>query len=79
MNTLEVDEMNYFFTQSLEQSHPITIIYIAKDRSITQRKIIVKKVTPNRLIAYCLLRRQIRTFSIDHILSAGIQTSSKAV
>ncbi|WP_026559914.1 hypothetical protein [Bacillus sp. J37] len=71
--------MNYFFTQSLEQNHPITIIYIAKDRSITQRKIIVKKVTKSTLIAYCLLRRQIRTFSIDHILSAGIQSSSKAV
>ncbi|PMC35087.1 hypothetical protein CJ195_20035 [Bacillus sp. UMB0899] len=71
--------MNYFFRESLEQSQPITIIYLSKDRLITQRKIIVKKITSDKLIAYCFLRRQIRTFSVERILSTGFRSTPKAI
>ena len=71
--------MNYFFKQSLEHNQPITIIYLSKDRSITQRKIIVKKISAESLVAYCFLRRQFRTFSIDRILSTGNRASTKAI
>ncbi len=71
--------MNYYFKQSLEQKQPITIIYQSKDKLITERQIIVKKISSNKLIAYCYLRRQIRTFSIDHILSSGFRVTTKAI
>ncbi len=71
--------MAYFFKYSCENKVPIMIIYLAKDCSFTQRKVLVKKITSDKIIAYCYLRKQIRSFSLDRVLSVGTGSSSNAV
>jgi len=62
--------MNGLFLRSLEEKVPLEIIYLSADQQLSQRKCIVKEVNDEYIRAYCLLRRQMRTFRVDHILSA---------
>ncbi len=49
---------------------PATIIYLDQIGQITQRTIIVKRMSDQCIYAYCLLRKQSRIFDIDRILAA---------
>ncbi|MCD7036109.1 hypothetical protein LRR81_17850 [Metabacillus sp. GX 13764] len=63
--------MNYWLKQSLEKQIPAEIIYQSKNGLISQRRIIVKRIEEDHVIACCLHKKQIRSFLLDSILSAG--------
>jgi len=54
---------------SLERGRVITIIYNGES-GISERNIKVLEIQDNRIKAYCYLRKQIRYFKIENILSA---------
>jgi len=71
--------MKYFLKLSLENKLPITIIYLSASGSFSKRKILIRKMTNEKIIAYCYLRKEIRTFSLKNVLSAGMDPSLKAI
>ncbi|WP_226666099.1 hypothetical protein [Metabacillus litoralis] len=71
--------INYFLTFSLQKNKPITIIYLSNDGKVSQRKVLVKKIGHDKMIAYCFLRHHIRTFTLNNVLSADHTAKSTAV
>jgi len=63
--------IKYILKKSFEDNIVIQIIY-DKDDIITKRNIKVKEIYENKIKAYCYLRRDIRFFKIDNILSAKL-------
>jgi predicted DNA-binding transcriptional regulator YafY len=62
--------MSKLLTRSLIEQSPIEIIYMPHHNQLSKRKITVKKVNFDSIIAYCFLRQQFRTFRLEHILAA---------
>ena len=71
--------MKYLLNWSLQNNMPITIIYLSGNGHISQRKVVVKRLNNQKLIAYCYLRKHIRSFSLTNILSADHIVKSSAV
>ena len=63
--------IEYILKKSLEENIVIQIIY-NKDENITKRNIKVKDIKENRVKAYCYLRKDIRYFKLENILSAKL-------
>ncbi len=61
--------INYIIKKSLSDDRIIQIIYIKND-VITERNIKVKEIYPDKIKAYCYLRKEIRYFKKENILSA---------
>ncbi|MEH6904699.1 MULTISPECIES: hypothetical protein [Neobacillus] len=61
--------MDGLFMRSIEENIPLEMIYLAENQELSQRKLIVKEVTDEYIRAYCLLRKQMRTFKRENILS----------
>jgi predicted DNA-binding transcriptional regulator YafY len=61
--------MDGLLLRSIEENIPLEIIYLSQDQQISQRKLIVKEVNDEYIRAYCMLRKQIRTFRRENILS----------
>jgi predicted DNA-binding transcriptional regulator YafY len=61
--------MDRLLLRSLEENIPLEMIYLSRDQQISQRKLLVKEVNDEYIRAYCLLRKQIRTFRRENILS----------
>ncbi|MFB3169008.1 hypothetical protein P5G62_017945 [Neobacillus sp. 179-C4.2 HS] len=68
--------MDGLLLRSIEENIPLEIIYLSQDKQISQRKLIVKEVNDEYIRAYCLLRKQIRTFRRENILSLMPNTRS---
>ncbi|EGA89312.1 hypothetical protein GPDM_10905 [Planococcus donghaensis MPA1U2] len=47
----------------------IDMMYIAKDGSISKRRVKILSMTGDSFQAYCFLRRKKRTFKMDNVLS----------
>jgi predicted DNA-binding transcriptional regulator YafY len=62
-------QMNGLFIRSMEEKIPLDMIYLANNKEITQRKLIIKEVNDEYIYAYCLLRKQFRSFKRENILS----------
>jgi predicted DNA-binding transcriptional regulator YafY len=69
--------MDGLLLRSIEESIPLEMIYLSEDQQISQRKLLVKEVNDEYIRAYCLLRKQIRTFRRENILSIMPNTGSK--
>ncbi|SNZ10257.1 hypothetical protein SAMN05421503_1645 [Terribacillus aidingensis] len=54
----------------------VTMIYMAKDGSVTKRRIKIDLITETAVTGYCYLRKQQRTFRLDHILAMQPQKTS---
>lgn len=63
--------MKGLFLRSLENKEKIVIFYIDQKNNVTQRQIRVVSMNDNLIAAYCFWRKQVRTFNLDNILSAG--------
>jgi predicted DNA-binding transcriptional regulator YafY len=70
--------LKQYLKLSLENQVPIDIIYFSKCGEFSHRKVLVKKINAEKVVAYCYLRKQIRTFSLEHVLSAGWSKRIKA-
>ncbi|MDR7076588.1 putative DNA-binding transcriptional regulator YafY [Neobacillus niacini] len=68
--------MDGLLLRSIEENIPLEIIYLSQDQQISQRKLIVKEVNDEYIRAYCLLRKQVRTFRRENILSLMPNTRS---
>jgi len=62
---------NYILKKSLNEDRIIKIIYI-KEKEITERNIKVKEIYLDKIKAYCYLRKEVRYFKKENILSAVI-------
>lgn len=69
-------DMDGLLLRSVEENIPLEMIYLSKDQQISQRKLLVKEVNDDYIRAYCLLRKQIRTFRRENILSIMPNTRS---
>ena len=69
--------MEGIFLRSIEENIPLEMIYLSNDNQLSQRKLIVKEVHEEYIRAYCLLRKQIRTFRRQNILSILPETKPK--
>ncbi|MGG1396292.1 hypothetical protein ABE288_00105 [Bacillus salipaludis] len=63
--------------RSIEEHLPLEMIYLSENQQLSQRKLIVKEINDEYIRAYCLLRKQVRTFRRENILSIMPDTSSK--
>lgn len=61
--------MEGLLLRSIEEKMPLEMIYLSEDNQISQRKLLVKEVNNEYILAYCLLRKQVRTFKRENILS----------
>jgi predicted DNA-binding transcriptional regulator YafY len=68
--------VNYILQYSLEQDCVITIFY-QKGSDITVRNIKVLDIRDGNVSAYCYLRKQLRVFKLENILSAGHPNRSR--
>ncbi|MGZ4160936.1 MAG: WYL domain-containing protein [Neobacillus sp.] len=69
--------MDGLFLRAIEENIPLEMIYLSEDQQLSQRKLLVKEVNDEYIRAYCLLRKQIRTFRRENILSIMPDTRSK--
>ncbi|RXT06328.1 WYL domain-containing protein [Ammoniphilus sp. CFH 90114] len=53
----------------VSSGQPLEMIYLDRQGRITQRQILPYSITGDQMKAYCLTRRAIRSFLINHILS----------
>lgn len=61
--------MDGLFIRSIEENIPLEMIYFADNQELSQRRLLVKEVNDKYIRAYCLLRKQIRIFKRENILS----------
>ncbi|MCU9612410.1 hypothetical protein OEV98_02390 [Caldibacillus lycopersici] len=61
--------------KSAQQQIPLEMIYESKHGNISKRVIYVKKISSTHMYAYCLTKKQYRSFLIDQILA--IQPTNK--
>jgi predicted DNA-binding transcriptional regulator YafY len=69
--------LKQYLKLSLENQVPIEIIYLSKCGEFSQRKILVRRISKEKIVAFCYLRNQIRSFSLDQILSASWSKKTK--
>ncbi|MDP4084418.1 MAG: hypothetical protein Q8934_07335 [Bacillota bacterium] len=69
--------MNGLIQRSIEEHFPLEIIYLSKNEELSQRKLIVKEVNGDSIKAYCLLRKEVRTFRLENILSIMPESNRK--
>ncbi|KAA0944052.1 transcriptional regulator [Sporosarcina sp. ANT_H38] len=55
--------------KSAEYNQVLDMMYIAKDGSISKRRIYVLQVGEASFRAFCFLRKSKRTFTIDNVLA----------
>ena len=61
--------MKHILKRSLEENRAIEIIYMSHQQ-FTKRRILVKHMKGEYVVAYCFLRKDIRTFRNQSILAA---------
>lgn len=56
--------------KAMQHNQIVDIMYMAKDNTITKRRIKLIKMIGNTVQAYCFTRHAKRTFNIENILAA---------
>ena len=56
--------------KAMQHNQIIDIMYMAKDNSITKRRIKLIKMMGDTVQAYCFTRHAKRTFNVENILAA---------
>jgi predicted DNA-binding transcriptional regulator YafY len=62
--------MEKLFLKCQLDNRPVEIIYMDQQERLTKRIIFVKKIENDKVIAFCTLRDQNRTFDMTNILAA---------
>ncbi|KQL54500.1 hypothetical protein AN964_13990 [Heyndrickxia shackletonii] len=63
--------MKGLLLNAVESCEKLEMIYLSNKGEITQRIIKVEKIGEDYFRAYCLTRKQVRTFKIKNVLSIG--------
>ena len=71
--------MNCLFKYSLENKLPIDLIYMNKRGEITQRSVIVRKLSVVGILAFDLGKQQLRSFKRENMLSTAKQKPKRGV
>lgn len=61
--------MKGIFERSIRNKEKIIMMYIDHENNVTQRYVRIIKMDDTFVLAYCFYRKQVRTFTIDNILS----------
>ncbi|MCM3586190.1 WYL domain-containing protein [Mesobacillus maritimus] len=61
--------MKSILLKALRDKQPLQMIYLDSKQQFTHRKIIPYALSGNTLKGYCYLRKQIRLFKVENILS----------
>lgn len=61
--------MKQQITKALKEQQMVEMMYIAKDGTITKRRIKVFKITGDTFQAYCFTRHAKRTFLVANVLA----------
>lgn len=56
--------------KAMQHNQIVDIMYMAKDNSITKRRLKLIKIVGDTVQAYCFTRHAKRTFKFDNILAA---------
>jgi predicted DNA-binding transcriptional regulator YafY len=64
--------MKGLFLRSIENKEKIIIFYVDSKNIVSQRYIRVIRMNEDSIVAFCYLRKKIRTFNMQNILSAGV-------
>lgn len=59
----------FLLERSLQEQRPLEVIYMSKDGKFSKRTIIVRSMHDSYVRAFCLHKRQIRSFRKESILS----------
>lgn len=65
-----MDQLKKLLLKLQMENRPVDIIYINNRDRITKRTIYIKRIDQDKVIAFCTLRDQNRTFDITNILAA---------
>lgn len=71
--------MNCLFKSSLENKLPIDLIYMNNAGELSQRSVIVRKITVEGILAFDIGKQQLRTFKRVNILSAAKQRRKRGI
>ena len=72
--------MLYSLEKALRYDDVLQVMYLAKDGSISKRKIRVLSIHGKTFTAYCFLRNSKRTFLIDNVLAVvPVRTREKVM
>lgn len=67
-------------TKAMKHRETICIMYMAKDRSITKRRVKILKISGDTCTAYCFTRQAKRTFLVQNVLAvAPIKQNARQV
>jgi predicted DNA-binding transcriptional regulator YafY len=58
--------------QKLQVGQVMECIYLSKLNDFTKRRLKIIKISEQTLVAYCFLRKEIRSFTFDQILAYRI-------
>lgn len=71
--------MNCLFKYSLENKLPIVLIYMNSAGELSQRIVIVRKITLEGILTFDIGKQQLRSFKRANILSAAKQRRKREV
>ncbi|ADY20378.1 hypothetical protein P4U05_16855 [Bacillus paranthracis] len=63
--------MSHLLKFSLNSKMPIELIYMKSEQDFSQRRVIVRKIYEDRIVVYCMMRKQLRTLKLDKVLSVA--------
>lgn len=63
--------MDKLLLKSQMTNQPVDIIYMDSNGRFTQRTVYVRKIEGQKVIAFCTMRKQHRTFQLGNILSVS--------
>lgn len=69
--------MNNIINRAYVDNQPLEIIYLSDSNQMSQRTILIKEIGLKSIKAYCFTKKQIRTFKIENILSAGRESRKR--
>ncbi|MGM8213373.1 WYL domain-containing protein [Virgibacillus sp. W0430] len=69
--------MKKIISRAIQSKEKIDIIYLSRDNQVSRRVIRVLAVNEQYIKAYCFLKKEVRTFRVDNILSLAPMRKKK--
>jgi predicted DNA-binding transcriptional regulator YafY len=76
IRTKEDGRMKIFLFRCQMNQKPVEIVYISDSGNISQRTITIREIEDTKIKAYCHLRRTLRVFKLENILSVNYKKAA---